>query len=152
MSWLIFFCPKTTVLAEKLFHPADQRSTADSTLCDCVTCKSLPYQRWYQTDHSFSKFLQRNSISKRPRILLVSKLRLETSMNLYDLLSYIWYFFQRKYSISAKTVVLGQKSIIWSKQLRFEEDYQVVSTITFRSESSLEPKDSAVLARETCCS
>ena len=30
---IIFFCPKTTVLAEKLFHPADQRSAADSTLC-----------------------------------------------------------------------------------------------------------------------
>ena len=35
LELLDFFCLKTTVLAEKLFCPADQRSTADSTFGTC---------------------------------------------------------------------------------------------------------------------
>ena len=100
-----FFRLKTTVLAEKLFRPADQWSTADSTFVAHV------------------KFTVSGSWTRQ--ISLFQKLQLARGQDLSTMLRFIYqsyilildtWYFQREYGISAKTVVLGQKSIIWSKQ------------------------------------
>ena len=78
-----FFRLKTTVLAEKLFRPADQRSTADSTFMAHV------------------KFTVSGSWTRQ--ISLFQKLQLARGQDLSTMLRFIF---------SAETVVLGQKSII----------------------------------------
>ena len=68
-SVLIFFCEKTTVLVEKVFHPA----TSEAQLTALCHMLSLFYQTEYQLVHSFSNFPRRISIGKRPNLPVLSR-------------------------------------------------------------------------------
>ena len=59
---IIFFCEKTTVLAEKVFHPA----AGEAQLTALYHMLSLIYQAEEQIVHSFSNLPRRNFIGKRP--------------------------------------------------------------------------------------
>ena len=101
-------------MSNRLFLPKDD------SLSGKTFSSSRPAKHSWQHIVAHVKFTVSGSWTRQ--ISLFQKLQLARGQDLFTMLRFIF---------SAETVVLGQKSSIWSKQLHFQEAYQVVSIITF---------------------